>query len=739
MNSIIKLIILCIITSTVLNAQTELITNNDTLSSTLDEVIYSVHKNENKRKDVPNQINIISRKDIQFLNPQSSADMLINSGAVFVQKSQQGGGSPNLRGFEASRVLIVIDGIRMNNAIYRAGHLQDVITIDNNLIDRTEVLFGPSSTIYGSDALGGVMHFYTRKPVFKSEANNMITANAYTRWSSANNESTTHLDINLAGNRFSSLSGITYSNFGDLRSGKNRNPFYDSTFFRREYVERINGVDSIIANDRYTKQIFSGYKQFDLFQKLAFKQNKNITHTLNLQYSTSSDIPRYDRLTEYRNGRLRFAEWYYGPQSRFLGAIQSEIKANTFFNKMNISLAFQDIGQDRISRSFRSNNRTSQLEQVKVYSINVDAHKLLNPKNELNYGLELVHNRVNSEANTYNIITDSISSAVTRYPDGGSQMSSIAAYFSHLGSIGSRLKIQEGIRYSLSSLKAKFVNKQFFPFPFNEIEQNNNSLTGNLGLVFNPCNSLRISGMGSTGFRTPNVDDLTKIFESSKGILIVSNPDLKPEYTINVEAGIEYQLNETHTLSLNAWNTWMDNAMVLKNYKYEGKDSIDYLGTLSQVQALQNVNKAFIRGLSASYKIQLSEKYSFNSSITYTYGRYKEVEKDTLVPLDHISPVFGRTGLSYNEKNFQYEIYALYNGWKRIKDYSPSGEDNLQYATSLGMPSWATINFKASYSMCKNLTIQAGIENILDTHYRYFASGISAPGRNVYITLRGKI
>ena len=101
--------------------------------------------------------------------PQTSADLLYYGGEIRIQKSQGAGGSPVIRGFEANRVLLVIDGVRMNNAIYRSGHLQNAITIDPYALERTEIIFGPSSVGYGSDALGGVVHFYTKKPKINNE------------------------------------------------------------------------------------------------------------------------------------------------------------------------------------------------------------------------------------------------------------------------------------------------------------------------------------------------------------------------------------------------------------------------------------------------------------------------------------------------------------------------------------------------------------------------------------------
>ena len=127
------------------------------------QVVYSFGKEERK-KDIPGQIDIIPASEIKLRNSQTSADILQSSGNVLVQKTQMGGGSPVLRGFEANRVLLVLDGVRMNNAIYRSGHLQNAITIDNNVLGQAEIIFGPGSVIYGSDALGGVVHFRTRDP-----------------------------------------------------------------------------------------------------------------------------------------------------------------------------------------------------------------------------------------------------------------------------------------------------------------------------------------------------------------------------------------------------------------------------------------------------------------------------------------------------------------------------------------------------------------------------------------------
>src|SRR5688572_9530898 len=171
------------------NAQT------DTTAKNMDEVIIYSGKFAERKKNIAQKVEIISARQIAQLNAQNTGDLLINTGNVFVQKSQQGGSSPVIRGFEASRVLLVVDGIRMNNAIYRAGHLQNVITVDQNSLDRVEVLYGPASTLYGSDALGGVVLLRTKAPQFSTTGKTRLTGSAFTRYSSANEEKTVHADL----------------------------------------------------------------------------------------------------------------------------------------------------------------------------------------------------------------------------------------------------------------------------------------------------------------------------------------------------------------------------------------------------------------------------------------------------------------------------------------------------------------------------------------------------------------
>ena len=285
----------------------------------MNEVVVSANKFNEKYNDVPRQIQSISQANIQFQNRQNTGDLLEQSGNVFVQKSQQGGASPVLRGFESNRVLLVIDGIRMNNAIYRGGHLQNVLRIDQNMLAKSEILFGGGSVIYGSDALGGVMYFETKKPIL-----NKKISTGYLRYGSVNNESTFHYDANYGFKKWAHIISITNSSFGDLRQGTNKeNVDGDSIYQRNYYATRKNNRDTMTKNGDPALQIGTAYSQYDIMYKALFQQNENKQHVFNFQMSNSSNVPRYDRLNEWKGTKnYRNAEWYYGPELRTLASYQ---------------------------------------------------------------------------------------------------------------------------------------------------------------------------------------------------------------------------------------------------------------------------------------------------------------------------------------------------------------------------------------------------------------------------------
>jgi len=717
----------------------------DTLTEkTLGEVVVSANKFSERKRNVNQKIDIITAKAIAGINAQNTGDLLINTGNIFVQKSQQGGSSPVIRGFEASRVLLVVDGIRMNNAVYRAGHLQNVITVDQNMLERVEILYGPASTLYGSDALGGVIHLRTKSPLLSTTGKIQTHGVLFGRYSSASNEKTGHFDISLGGKKFAWLQSFTYSYFGDMKMGNDYHNKYPGFGSRDSFINIDGGIDNVVANSDNRIQKYSGYKQWDIMEKFLFKPNEKVTHSLNFQFSNSTDVPRYDRLQDKRymsaalGTTFRYTEWFYGPQTRLLGSYELNVSSSGFFNLFRANVNYQNIEESRQQREYRRYDRfDSRVEKLNIWGFTLDARKKWNA-NEITIGADGQLNDLTSTATRTNLTTGVISKLDTRYPNGDNNMNYFGVYAQHLIKLkNDKLIVNDGIRLQLVDLHSTIADNSFFNLPVTDIKQNNFAVTGNLGLVYLPNEDFRFTVGLSSGFRNPNIDDLARMFESSTALkrVIVPNADIKPEYTYNMDLGITQTIAEKIKFDITGFYTLFKNAIGQAPYKLNGEDSILYNGVTCAVYANRNVKEAYTYGFNTNITVDLTKQLSFYGAVTYTYGRFKN-PNGTKTPQDHIPPVFGKGSLKYNHTRFETEGYVMFNGWKKIKDYNLDGEDNQQYATPDGMPSWFTLNWRNSFYFTKKIQLQFAIENILDRNYRYFASGFSAPGRNYVIALR---
>ncbi|MEN8929405.1 MAG: TonB-dependent receptor [Flavobacteriales bacterium] len=683
------------------------------------------------------RIEKISSSEMKQSLPQTSADMLQMNSNILVQKSQSGGGSPIVRGFEANKILLVIDGVRLNNAIYRGGHLQNSITIDNNIFESTDIFYGPGSVIYGSDALGGVIHFHTKNPELSRTEDPFIKTNFMSRFGTANGENTNHVHFNYGRKRWASLTSVTFSDFEDFKMGENRRHGYEDFGRVSEYIASVNGKDSILANPDDNVHARTGYNQLDLLQKLTYQINDELNLGLNIQYSESSEINRFDKLNERRNGELRYAEWYYGPQKRLLTALKLESKKQfKLADYFTIIGAFQKIDEDRISRQFQNTQLFSQNEDVFVYSLNADFLKKLSEKEVLYYGVEISHNDVTSSATEKNIETGNEIPTQTRYPNGENRITSAAFYASMDKKIYKKLTATFGARYSYfvnySTLNDNFLRG----LPFNEIDFNTGAPSGSISLKYKDEYGFRAELIGSSGFRSPNVDDYGKVFEKD-GNLVVPNNSLRPEYVYNYELNLskswERKEREYLALKVAGFYTAINDAIVKENFVLNGQDSILFRGETVNLESNQNVTSAMIYGGSFDAKLQLSTSLSFSGSINYIIGRNLTDETN----LSHIPPVFGRFNITYTSKKLRVQLNSMFNAKKDLADYGPGTTDNPQEATADGTPAWTTFGLNASYNISEKITLQGSIGNIFDIHYKQFASGISGLGRNFTLAIRG--
>jgi len=702
----------------------------------LDEVIISASNFKQNKREIPKSIAIVNADQIKFNNPQTSADLLENTGKVYVQKSQLGGGSPMIRGFSTNRLLISIDGVRMNNAIFRGGNLQNVISIDPLSIEKTEVILGAGSTIYGSDAIGGVMSFYTKSPKLSYTDSLIVDSNVMLRYATANQEKTAHIDVNLGLKKWGFLTNVTYTDFNDLRMGSHG----PAEYLRPEYVVTENNQDVIIENNNPKIQKFTGYNQINLMQKVAYKPKDNLDFDLGLFYTTTSDYPRYDRLIRYRGDNLRSAEWNYGPQRWFMSNLKvtkTSSKA-TFYDNIKATFAYQNFEESRIDRDFEDIIRNIHEESVNALSFNLDLEKDLSKKSSLFYGFEYVFNKVKSIGYTENIEDNTTENTVSRYPDGAT-WNSAAIYANFKYKPNEKFVLQSGLRYNNVTQSADFTaNNQYLNLPFDQTNINADALTASTGITWLPNDILQWKLNLSTAFRAPNIDDVGKVFDSEPGSVVVPNNNLKPEYAYNGELGLKLSFNKKVVFDLATYYTYLDNALVRRDGDLNGEAEIIYNNELSNVQSIQNASKSWIYGFEFAALWNISDQLKLTSRYNFIGGT--EETDGVEVPVRHVAPNFGDTHLMWQSDKFKLDAFVNYNNKLSFTQLAPS-ETEKDYIYALDengnpySPSWYTLNFRTQYQLAEDTIVTATLENITDQRYKTYSSGIAAPGRNLIVSL----
>ena len=706
----------------------------------LDEVVISASKFSQKFREVPKKVTQINRSMIEFTNPMTSADLLERGGYVYIQKSQLGGGSPMIRGLSTNRLVLSVDGVRLNNAIFRSGNIHNVISISPMNIENTEVIMGSASVLYGSDAIGGVMNFYTKKAKLSNDSNPNIQININSRYSSASNEKMYHIDFNYGLEKISFLSSFSKSDFDDLTMGIHG----PSDYLRPNYVTQNSaGDDVLVTNSKPRVQRNTGYSQTNFMQKILYEPNEDLSIDIGIHFSKTGNIPRYDRLIRTNeNEGLYYSEWYYGPQEWLL--INSQLtfipKETKFYDELKFGSSFQRFSESRNSRRFSDSFLKSREEELDIFSLNLDFFKKISENSNITYGLEMIENKVGSFAKSINISDLSETPISTRYPDNSS-LNSLGLYINYKTKIIEDVFFQSGVRYSSTVLKSDLSqNNIYYDFMYENTTLENGAFVGGIGLswVRNIYNNWKFNI--NTAFRSPNIDDLAKVFDSEPGSVVVPNPDLKPERSFGLEFGGYFRTKNNIELDFSSYVTYLYNSFIRDDFTLSnGVSEIIYDGELSQIQALQNSSKSFIYGIEFGINMFLNKNFRMKSQHNLIAG-YELDDLPFGMPVRHIPPNYGNFHLIYNNGDFTIDTYLNYNSKisfnnlaesERAKPYMYALDENGNPYS----PSWMTFNVRSKYSFSKMLNINFTVENITNKLYRPYSSGISAPGINFIFSL----
>jgi hemoglobin/transferrin/lactoferrin receptor protein len=717
--------------------------------TTLNTVVLSVSRTPKKKQNIARQLAIIDQWQIQNLANSTAPDILQKQPGISVQKTQGGGGSPVIRGLEANRVLLVLDGVRMNNAIYRTGHLHNAVTIETPVLERMEVIYGPSS-IYGSDALGGVVHFITKNPVVNNPKE--ISGSMQGRFATATREASFHFALEVSKPFWASLTTLSYSDFGDIRMGTLRTHGYEDWGIVKEYS---NNSDIFfnprpVPNTDLSVQPNTAYKQYGFMNKTVFDVSPSSIITLNTHYHSTSDIPRFDKLTERKNGNLKYAEWKYGPMFFFMFSPRWEYETDRkFLKKLKIITSYQKVRESRIKRKFGDTIRSYQKEKLHIFTLNADLSSEIDRQNRISYGSEFVYNKVLSvaygkklELNDENRITGETGDyyVPTRYPNAGSYYMTFALYGNWEHHFNKKHQISAGLRATQTYLKARWKDLQLVELPFQNLLISNFSFTPTLSYIYSPENWKLSLTLGS-GFRSPNIDDVGKIREK-RGKLLVPNIDLKPEYLYSSEVGIRNKIfNGTIEMQAYVYYNLITGYIERTPFVLNGFSQIEYDGETVDIYANVNGGNARIYGGDFALVVNPHRNIRWKNSIRHLKGR-----KENGDPMPSIPPLKVLSELKYKNDFFEIVGYYEYNAKKPLDEYDvESGIDNLEESPYNpvtgeyeGFPAWQIFNLSFNYFITHNLTLNVSVENVFDVHYKRFASAVSEPGRNLKVQITGR-
>ena len=632
----------------------------------------------------------------------SIGEVLSSESSIVIQESQSGGGSPNYRGMEANRLLLIIDGVPLNNAIFRSGHLQNSATINPFFIESIALLSGPASVGYGDGAMGGALVFNT----LKAGGQKAISFNQ--QFESSSNSIINNFKTIYNTKKLYNTSAFSIKSVSNLKMGKNRAHGYND--WGREATNN-------------SEQLYTNYKQADFLHKSRYKINLKNSVLLNTQYSTSSNIFRFDKMNDTKNSQPKYENWYYGPQVRFSQSINYNSKHKTFFSEnIKTLFSFQDVKESRHVQKTNEELLNNRHENVKIYDFNLDIKKTFK-KIMASYGGGIRRQEIFSKANLSD--GQNIFYNTTRYPGGGSNTQDFFAY-SQVNFLVYNVDVMLGLRYNNNTLKANF---NLSNFSLKNIETQNNSLVKSILLSFSPLKKTSINAAFYSGFRNPNIDDIGKIFSKDGINVVVPNTSLEPEYANNLEASINCFLGPLK-MQIQLFRTQISNAINREFGTLNGEDSVFYDGELMRVQMNKNIERASINGVSFSGDFMANNNFEITVSCNYLKGKTKNN-----TPLAHIPPFNAKISFNYQLPRHIFSFYTHYNGWKAAKDYDLAGVDNLEEATIEGSPSWYTLNLSYTNKIDRNIHFTLGLKNILDYHYKTFGSGLSASGRNFVVGL----
>jgi outer membrane receptor protein involved in Fe transport len=641
--------------------------NPDTLAN----VVVSASRQQISTLKTPYSVSVFQQKDIEKLAARATPDMLSNIPGVFIQKTNLGGGSAFVRGLTGNQTLLIIDGIRFNNSTFRYGPNQYLNTIDPSIISKIELLKGSGSVQYGSDALTGVVNFFTLQPEFMAQKTfgGQLSARVATE-----------------GMELSEEIKMTYAseNTGIVFVGANK-----------QFSDMVRGGG--LGLQRPT-----GYNEWDYFGKIRQQLSKTWVLEGLIQTTQQTQVPVFHKvqLENFKINKMDLQKYQRG----YLKAIgQYE---NPIFKKIELSVSQQTSIEQRKLQKNASTTLRAERDEINTLGILADVQSQFSSTWSAHSGIDYFNDRINSTREDINLTNNSIKALRGLYPNNAGYQYQSVYSIHHLDL--DAWQIETGLRFhqNVASLPDTTLGLT---------QVKSSALVYSLGVARAIAQGISLYANTSSGFRAPNMDDL-----GSLGIVDFRYElpafDLKPEYSQNYELGIKiskakfFQELTIFQTELENLITRIKTSKVIQSYPVYEK---------------QNVDKAFLRGGEWSGRYELSNSVSAKANISYVYGQSVTLNE----PMRRIPPLHGGFSLSYARKNLFLNSELLFAA---TQDRLSAGDKADNRMNSLGTPGWAIVNVQANYLFNSHLSVSLQAHNMGDVDYRMHGSGINGVGRSLW-------
>ncbi|MBU1218287.1 TonB-dependent receptor [Myxococcota bacterium] len=671
-----------------------------------EEIVVTARRQKEKPFESNRNISILSQKKLSELNPRTVPEALLELPGVFLQKTNHGGGAPIIRGMIGPRILIMYDGVRINNSVFRTGPLQYLNLFDQSSLHNLEVLKGAGSVLYGSDAMGGVVHSI---PIGFSLINETkgftYQGTLSSRFQSTDNGQMLNGNFIAGQNGVGILGAFSFRNFENLRGGGDIGEQIYTSY--RQQNALLSGLYTINSG------LFAG-----TYIKVSYL------------YSNMDDAGRTDKLESKHQ-----VTWYDNTYQMAWAAVYVPFKPlNTTLDGIFTYQKFFERKRDNNLADDDIAIRNSTVDETDVSTFGVDLKlntSLFSKKLRVRYGGLFYRDTVNADRKTVDFETDGIwtSSTVGVYPDSSTYSQGggfLLSEFDLLRKLnGSRLEVSAGARFS--SVSAHAPSRETLP----AVDFSTSGMTYFASLQYIHHRKINVSAVFSQGMRAPNLQEAVFLGDAGKNFEIPGTA-LKPEYSNNLELLVKGNFRKLQ-FSISGWYSKITDVIGRRPGIWEGQTEIGG----DAVMESYNGTWGKLFGTSASARFLPGLGFELNAHINWVRGEQADGDGNT-TPMTRIPPLFAHMGLGWNykldaDRRGFVEVFGRYAS--KQDRLSPEDESDVRIPDG-GTPSWYTLNARAMMGFrnvsgaISNLRVGLSLENVLNKKYKYHGSGLYNAGRN---------